>query len=293
MDRQHLHKLRKVKNILSLNENPARNQLKIWALTTDPPFTKLSICFWAAMSGGRHWRFTPKTGSCELESRDFCREMTFNSFTYPNRKGRWENICFGTGTISCTQKPLREITSLYDLCEILSGWWRLVVVVVVVVVVWVSNHQQVAEDMSFWVKRHIIGRFWKQHKEGGWFYLGEFLHISQNLGNPEAGGNFLYQRAEIHLFGSGPTTPKKPEWPTYKVAPKKKWKKWGEITTPYYTCFLGPPCTRPLKLHSDRFPADWFLFYTLWQTNIAGWNIPIFNRKYIFKGPVFHCYRVC
>ncbi len=24
--------------------------------------------------------------------------------------------------------------------------------------------------------------------------------------------------------------------------------------------------------------------------NIAGWNIPIFNRKYIFKGSILHCY---
>ncbi len=26
------------------------------------------------------------------------------------------------------------------------------------------------------------------------------------------------------------------------------------------------------------------------STNIAAWNIPIFNRKYIFKGYIFHCY---
>ena len=29
---------------------------------------------------------------------------------------------------------------------------------------------------------------------------------------------------------------------------------------------------------------------TLWQTNIAGWKITIFNRKYIFKGSISHCY---
>ena len=29
---------------------------------------------------------------------------------------------------------------------------------------------------------------------------------------------------------------------------------------------------------------------TIWYTNIAGWNIPIFNRKYIFKRSIFHCH---
>ena len=29
---------------------------------------------------------------------------------------------------------------------------------------------------------------------------------------------------------------------------------------------------------------------TLWQTNIAGWNISIFDRKDIIKGSIFYCY---
>ena len=29
------------------------------------------------------------------------------------------------------------------------------------------------------------------------------------------------------------------------------------------------------------------LYGTLWSTNIAGWNITMFNRKYMFKG--VHC----
>ena len=29
---------------------------------------------------------------------------------------------------------------------------------------------------------------------------------------------------------------------------------------------------------------------TIWYTNIAGWNIPMFNRKYIFKRSIFHCH---
>ena len=44
--------------------------------------------------------------------------------------------------------------------------------------------------------------------------------------------------------------------------------------------------TRPPWLVFVNFPWR----STLWQTNIAGWNIPIFNRKYIFPfstGPPF------
>ena len=30
------------------------------------------------------------------------------------------------------------------------------------------------------------------------------------------------------------------------------------------------------------------LYGTLCSTNIAGWSIPMFNRKYMFKGYIFH-----
>ena len=36
--------------------------------------------------------------------------------------------------------------------------------------------------------------------------------------------------------------------------------------------------------------VNWGLVVTLLYTNMAGWNIPIFNRKYIFRGSIFHCY---
>ena len=33
----------------------------------------------------------------------------------------------------------------------------------------------------------------------------------------------------------------------------------------------------------------YILVYTFGKLTLAGWNIPIFHRKYIFKGSIFHC----
>ena len=43
------------------------------------------------------------------------------------------------------------------------------------------------------------------------------------------------------------------------------------------------------KRSSQALPCRGRHSRSLNTTNIAGWNIPVFNRKYIFKGLIFHC----
>ena len=57
---------------------------------------------------------------------------------------------------------------------------------------------------------------------------------------------------------------------------------WLRKISPQFRATPWPIEKKPEPLKND----NWQTSTTLWYTNIAGWNIPMFNRKYIFKpGP--------
>ena len=131
------------------------------------------------MSGRNHWRSTHKNWGVKLEVVSW-----FKSYFSREMKCLWKYM-FCDRNPFIHQQPLRDNESLYDSCEILSGWLLVlvVVVVVVVVVVRVSNHQQVAKDMFFFCEVRYYWQILKTTMRVNDFYLGEFLRISQNVGS--------------------------------------------------------------------------------------------------------------
>ena len=63
---------------------------------------------------------------------------------------------------------------------------------------------------------------------------------------------------------------------------------WYGITTSISISFLGYEVLQKNTVTFKGSPPS--PPGTLWSTNIAGWDIPSFNRKIIFKGSISYCY---